>query len=602
MQTIEEALEPLRRECDRWQAKEQDVREERNQLEDDLGVARQEIAQRDTDINNLKEFQKDYKQIRSASGNVMNRVEAIKSKFGLRVPSVGGRGENPIVSNLKTTEAVLRALEGKDLTSKTDSPGRRSASDSRSAGPRGARGTPKRQQAADASSPAYDRRAASRQTEAAADRAEEMMNDNDIDPDPEIAAQQFKEKRDQMYDQLQGALDLNRTLQGQLDGLNENVAGSDQRVEDLERKNRQLRQSMEQMIQGAGDLDEDMKQNLLSALDRPIPNFGKILGDSQNESRSLRDNLKRKREEKQAIEQDLRRQQTENIAVRRQAAQLKQQQEELKAELNRAEREIEELQNRNKALKREKEEYKHKAEMDRLRQSAFDWKKKREQMQEERGSRRQGPSEEEARRMRALESKAMSAEGRVQNLKNAEMKLRAELQSIDTVSKSRSDTLRQMGAKLEEHFDKFNVEMREFQTRERQLREQKRDVEEDLRGAQSQVQQLKASNVAMEQQLNDLTRSLKRERSRSPSKRRAAYEPFSDITSISSAGSDVGGMDSKMAELQSYRDRRRPKAGKYGERTRPTGRRAGAQNLDALRQKFGIAPNRAPQYSRGRRQ
>lgn len=204
--------------------------------------------------------------------------------------------------------------------------------------------------------------------------------------------------------------------------------------------------------------------------------------------------------------------------------------------------------------------------------------------------------------MRALESKAMSAEGRVQNLKNAEMKLRAELQSIDTVSKSRSDTLRQMGAKLEEHFDKFNVEMREFQTRERQLREQKRDVEEDLRGAQSQVQQLKASNVAMEQQLNDLTRSLKRERSRSPSKRRAAYEPFSDITSISSAGSDVGGMDSKMAELQSYRDRRRPKAGKYGERTRPTGRRAGAQNLDALRAKFGIAPNRAPQYSRGRRQ
>ena len=31
MQTIEEALEPLRRECDRWQQKEQEVRNERSQ-------------------------------------------------------------------------------------------------------------------------------------------------------------------------------------------------------------------------------------------------------------------------------------------------------------------------------------------------------------------------------------------------------------------------------------------------------------------------------------------------------------------------------------------------------------------------------------------
>lgn len=378
---------------------------------------------------------------------------------------------------------------------------------------------------------------------------------------------------------------------------------------------------MEQIIAQAGGMDPDMKDSLLSALDKPLPQFNKIFGDAQQENRSLRDNLKRKKEEKQATEQELRRQKSENIAMQRQLVQVKQQQEELKQELNSKDGEIEELLGRLKNLKREKEEYKHKAEMEKTRQSVLDWKEKRLAMAQDRFADRAEPSASDRKRMTQLENKARGAEGRIQNLKNAEMKLRAELQSIDTVSKSRSDTLRQMGAKLEEHFDKFNVEMREFQSRERQLRESKRDTEEDLRGAQSQVQQLKAANAAMEQQLNDLSRSLKRERSRSPSKKRGRYaEPFSDITSISSptaseaSDTKYNPVESKLADMHAglrdsarMRERRRPKSSdrrlQPGSGGRKSGRHGGsAQNLDALRAKFGIAPNRAGQYARGRRQ
>merc|ERR1711881_617255 len=107
-------------------------------------------------------------------------------------------------------------------------------------------------------------------------------------------------------------------------------------------------------------------------------------------------------------------------------------------------------------LKREKEEYKHRAEMEKTRQSVLDWKAKRLEMAQSRFSDRNEPSRAEQQRISELEERAGHSQSRIQNLKNAEMKLRAELSSIDTVSKSRSETLRAMGVKLEEHFDKFN--------------------------------------------------------------------------------------------------------------------------------------------------